>query len=367
MKRIGYLFDKICDQENIRKAIRNASKGKRDRHYVRRVLRREDEAIEYIANLLKSGQYTPKPNRTKTIRDGACGKIRNITIPAFFPDQIIQWAVIQVLEPEFHRSMYRYCCGSVPGRGCLDAKKYVERMLRKKDSKYVMQLDIRKFFPSASSEKMKELLARRIKDRDVLKLLGVIIDHGGEGLPIGYYSSQWLSNFYLQKLDHFIKEELRIPYYVRYVDDMILAGPNKRKLHKARLKIQEYLESNQYGVSLKDNWQLWRKNTRPLDFLGYRFYEDHTRMRKRLFYHLMRTVRRIRSKGLNEPRARRFLSLIGWGKHIPFKEYYLSKIRPIVSQKAAKRYISRLDKRRQKGGCQCAMHSIRSQCVAVAT
>ena len=346
MKRIGNLYDKICQEDNIRLAIRNASKGKRHRRQVRRVLEQEDRAVEQIIATLRSGSYTPRPARTKIIRDGAAGKEREITIPAFYPDQIIQWAVMQVLEPVFMKGMYRYCCGSVPGRGGLAAKRYVERALKEKKSRYILKLDIRKFYPSVSHAKLKQLLAKRIKDKPLLALLGTIIDRGGPGLPIGFYSSQWFANFYLQEVDHYIKQELKIPYYVRYVDDMVLMGPNKRKLHRARMALQGYLSSNAYELAVKDNWQLWRKGTRPLDFVGYRFYTNRIRLRRRLFYRITATVRRIRERGLNIRRAGRFLSLMGWCKRIPFRRYYVERIRPILPKWEARRYISRWELRR---------------------
>ena len=344
MKRIGYLYEKICDRENIKAAIRNASKGKRDREYVRRISENADYYADEISEMLKSKNYTFHPNRHKTIKDGASLKERDITIPVFYPDQIIHWAVVQVLQPIFTKGMYRYSCGSVPRRGGIYAKNYIEKVQRKKDARYVLKLDIRKFFPSVPHSELKKLLARKIKDKDTLSLLYAIIDNGGEGLPIGYYTSQWFSNFYLQWIDHYIKETLKIKYYVRYVDDMVLIDPNKRKLRKAMRELSERLKG--YGLKIKENWQLWKRYSRPIDFVGYRFYEKYTLLRKRLLLRLMRTVKRISQFGLNIQQARRFNSLIGWGTHINFRNFYVGKIKPTVSKGLAKRYISRHDKRR---------------------
>lgn len=348
MKRIGYLYEQIYSVENIKLAIRNAAKGKHDRGYIRKILNNSDYYANIISESLRTNTYQLSPNRYKTIKDGASQKERNITIPAFYPDQIIQWAVVQVLQPVFMRGMYSYCCGSVPGRGGLKAKKYIKRVQRKKDARYVLKLDIRKFFPSVSHDKLKQLLRKKIKDQNTLNLLSAIIDNGGKGLPIGYYTSQWFSNFYLQEMDHYIKEVLHIKYYVRYVDDMVLIGPNKRKLRKAMHSLMAYLSEEGYELELKDNWQLWRIYSRPLDFVGYRFYKSYTLLRKKLLYRLTRTVRRIKRYGLNIQRARRFNSLIGWGAHINFKEYYLARIKPIISKRIAKRYISEYDKRKAR-------------------
>ena len=74
-------------------------------------------------------------------------------------------------------------------------------------------------------------------------LINAIID-SHQGLPIGNYTSQWFANFFLQGLDHFIKEQLHVKYYIRYVDDLVLLGSNKRNLHKVRELVQNYLEGH---------------------------------------------------------------------------------------------------------------------------
>ena len=81
----------------------------------------------------------------------------------------------------------------------------------------------------------------KIKDKEFIQLISRVLENGGKGLPIGYYTSQWFSNFYLEGLDHLIKEQLDIKVYIRYVDDMLLVESNKRKLQKAIPTIKGYL------------------------------------------------------------------------------------------------------------------------------
>lgn len=341
MKRIGNLYEQIYDVENVKLAIKNASKGKHDRPYVRRVVKNVDKYAVIISEMLRKREFVCGTNRTRTIIDGSCRKTREITVPQFYPDQIVHWAIIQVLEPIVMKGMYRYSCGSVPGRGGTDAMRYVRRVYHKRKARYVLKMDVHKFFPSIRHDKLKALLRHKIKDKETLELLDKIIDSGGNGLPIGFYTSQWLSNFYLEEADRYIKEVLQIRYYVRYVDDMVLIDSNKRKLHRAKRQLEEWLRSEGYGLEIKGDWQLWKMGSRPLDFVGFRFYSDHIHMRKRLFYHLTKVTRDIKTKGLNINRARRYISLIGWGKRINFRKYYLQKLKPVLSKGAAKRYISR--------------------------
>ena len=69
----------------------------------------------------------------------------------------------------------------------------------------------------------------------------------------------------MQDLDHYIKEELKVKYYIRYMDDMILFHRNKKELHKIKIKIEEFLR--QEDLSLKENWQLFKVDSRPIDFI----------------------------------------------------------------------------------------------------
>lgn len=349
MKRVGYIYEKICSVENLQKALDKASKGKKNKPYVRRILQNRDKLIQRLHEQLMRGEFTPGRNRHKTIIEQPCGKARDITVPKFFPDHVIHWAVCLQLQPIFMRGMYRYCIGSVPGRGGHDGKKQIEKMLRENKMRYILKLDIRKFFQSIDHEKLKELFRRKIKDRKALWLIDTIIDAGGDGLPIGYYTSQWFSNFYLEQLDHFIKEELKIKFEVRYVDDIVLADTNKRKLHKARLQIAEFLRVNGFRVNIKGNWQLWKIHTRPLDFLGFRFYKNKTLLRKRIFYRFMRRVRRVKKKGYCTVQTARGISAgLGWLKHIPGgRHFYLNSVKPIISKKELRKIVSAADKRKR--------------------
>lgn len=351
MKRIGYLYEKICSIENLNVALKKACQGKHDKQFVKRIIANQNYYIDKLHKDLINETYTLSPNAYKTIKENSSGKVREITVPQFYPDQIIHWAVCLQLKDVFMKGMYHYCCGSVPGRGNLYAKKYIDKIYKKdKKVRYIMKLDIKKFFPSISNGKLKELLTSKIKDKKALRLVNAIIDNGGDGLPIGYYTSQWLSNFYLGKLDHFIKQELKIRHYIRYVDDMVLIDTNKRKLHRARTAINEFLTTHKYKVVIKGNWQLWKIHSRPLDFLGYRFYKEKTLLRKRIFIALSRKVSKInKTCKCSVKNARGLTSYFGWLKHIPSgKHYYLNYIKPIVSKKKLRKIISVFDKQERR-------------------
>lgn len=145
MKRVGYLYEKMCDLSLIRYAIRKAAQGKTYKHYIRKVLQNEEAYALRIQEMLVNESVKLSPNRQITIYDRSCSKERIITVPKFFPDQILHWVVMLVIEPIITKGMYRFNCGSVPTRGGMEAKRYVERALKDEKIRYVAKLDISKF------------------------------------------------------------------------------------------------------------------------------------------------------------------------------------------------------------------------------
>lgn len=341
MKRAGHLFESICNIENIQLAINNASKGKRDRKAVQQVLQNRDEAARRIREMLISMSFQTKPYREFTIKDGAHKKERTIYCPAFYPDQIIHWALMQIIQPIIMKGMYEFNCGSIPGRGMHYGKRYIERWLRRdrKHTKYCLKLDIKKYYPHIDLDVLKGQFRRRIKDESALWLIDCIIDSHNEGLPIGNYTSQWWANFYLQDLDHYIKEVLHIKYYMRYMDDMVLLGNNKKELHKARKLIAEFIAP--MGLTLKENWQVFRVDKRDIDFLGFRFYRNRTTLRRRNALRIRRRFKRAYKKGkITVKDARALLSYLGWITHSNSHNYYMKYIKPYVNIKKLKEVVS---------------------------
>lgn len=348
MKRVGYLYEKMCDIDTVRRAIRNAAKGKNNRPYIAKILGDIEHYAQEILNMLQTETVRLSPNTYQNIFDTSCMKYRLITVPRFYPDQIIHWLIIMAIQPILERGMYRYCCGSIPNRGGMDAKAYVETAIQDGKMRYVAKLDISKFFNNVNPNILLSMFERKIKDRKMISLIEKVLRNGGDCLPIGYYTSQWFSNFFLEGLDHYIKEQLHIKYYVRYVDDMVLVDSNKRKLHKAVKAINEYLHT--IGLSLKNTWQVWKLHSRPIDFVGYRFYKHRTVLRKKIFFRLCRRIRKVKRTGRISPhQAMSILSLLGWLSHINAREWYKKKIYPYAPKNKLKRIVSNHSKKLNGG------------------
>jgi len=205
------------------------------------------------------------------------------------------------IQPIIERGMYRHTCGSIPGRGTIDGVNVVQKWLRddRKHTKYCLKLDIQKFYDSIDHSVLMRQFERVIKDERILQLIGKIVDTTQIGVPIGNYTSQWFANFHLQQLDHLIVEKMGnrscggAAHFVRYVDDMVIFSSNKRKLHKINKKIHEYLYSVLHLV-VKKNWQVFKVESRGVDFLGYVFFHKYTKVRARNFLAFTRHARKIR-------------------------------------------------------------------------
>lgn len=339
MKRYGWLYEQAFTKENIHEAIIHASKGKRSRAIVIRILSDIDHYVDEIYNMMWSYSFTPSPYTKKTIRDGSSGKIRELSKPLFYPDHIVHWCIYLVLYPIIIKSLIPKTYSSLKGRGQIYGQRFIKKQLRnKRATKYYLKVDIRKFYPSVNTDKLMVMLEHKIKDRKMLDLIQSILNME-DGLPIGMILSQLLANYYLSDIDMMFNSK----YYNRYADDIVIFGSNKRKLHQTLKQLNEDLEKK--GLKLKSNYQIYRTDLQPLDYMGYRFYRDKITLRKRILYRMNRRVIDW-DKEHNTKNACRIMSYMGWIKHSDSYNLYLERIRPRVNFYEVKEKI----RRRQEHG-----------------
>lgn len=348
MKTYKHLMEKIASEENIKAAIMNASKKKRNRKDVKEVLQDIDTHTEKIQKILLSGTYEAHIDTPCVINEGTHHKVRRIRKPHFKYDQIIHHCIIQVLQPIFSKPMYEYSCGSIPKRGAYYGKKRIEKWLRNdvKNTKYVFKMDIKHFYESVDKEILKQMLERKIRDKQAMELINKVIDSCERGLPLGNYTSQWFANFMLTPLDHYIKEQLHAKYYMRYMDDIVIFGRNKKELHKIRREIEKYLREK-LKLKIKENWQIFRfeykGRGRPLDFMGWQFYRDKTILRKSIFIRIMRKARKV-GKHTTIKGAQGMISYMGYIKHTDTYGSYAQYIRPYVNIGKLKKFVAKRER-----------------------
>ena len=347
MKRVGFLYEKLCNRDLLVAAFKCASRGKKKKAYVIPYLENMDYYVDLLLKWLTNKTLVLSDNPKKTIYEKSAQKTREIIVPKFFPDQVVHWAYCIVMRPIFMKGMYKWNCGSIEGRGIYYGIERVYKELQKDKARYILKTDFKKYYQSINTEKLLELVKRKIKDEDMIWLTKLILDNGGDGLPIGYYTSQWFANFYLQNIDHFVKEELRVPFYIRYIDDLVFIDSNKKRLHNTKNKLDEKLANEHYSIVIKDNWQVWKKDTRPMNFLGYKIVGNQKRMRHRAWIMLNRIPRKVEKVGYcTVKRAESFISRLGWLVNCSNGiRYYLEKIKQKLSKGEACKIVSLYQKK----------------------
>lgn len=268
MKRVGNLYEKIYSIENLELAYKNAVKGKKynSKNRVKIILSIQKDLINQEYKVSKYSVFTIFDKKERII----------YSLP--LRDKIIQHAILQIISPIFIRCFISQTYSCIPKRGVHKALKAVKLGLKDKNLKYCLKIDIKKYYPSINISILKYFLRRKFKDRKLLSLLDSIIDSHIQGIPIGSYISQIFGNFYLTYFDHWVKETLKIKYYYKYMDDIIILHNSKDYLHYIKDEIESYL----YNVlDLKfSKWQIFPINSRGVNFVGYVIYPTHIKIRK---------------------------------------------------------------------------------------
>lgn len=336
-KRLGYIItEENVTEELCKAAIKCAAKKKTRRYSVRRVLKNLDSYAKKLRRLILDGTYEPSPYKECHIIDRGSKKHRVLHKPKFFPDQCIHHAVIRLIKPKLKSRLDTYAISGITGKGTGYGYKAICRWLSKdpRHTKYCLKCDVRHCYENIKPEVIMKIFQKFIKDKKYLALMKKIA-YSHTSLPLGNYTSSWIENLVLLELDKIC--HANCAHYLRYVDDFILLGPNKKKLRNMLLKISLCLAEQ--GLWLKKNYQIFPVDKRGIDMLGFRFYHTHTLLRKRALLGFLRVIRKWK-KRKTPFRARSLLSRIGntkWYASKNFKEKYLKGI----SRKELRRYANR--------------------------
>ena len=266
MKRHGDLYRKIISEENLKLAYQKSRKGKAWQRNVKEIDQRQEYYLSELLHILQNKEYKTSQYKTKMIYEP---KFRTIYILPYYPDRILQHAIMNVLEPIWDKLFIydSYACRQGKGqhKGSLRCMQFVKR------NKYCLKCDISKFYPSVNHEKLLKIIKRKIKCKDTLLLLEEIINsiEGESNVPIGNYLSQWFGNLYMNELDQLIKHKYHIKDYIRYCDDFLLFSNSKEKLNQMKLIIEKFItEQLKMKLSKCDLFPV----TQGVDFLGYRHF-----------------------------------------------------------------------------------------------
>ncbi len=278
-------FERLSSLEGLWAAWLRCRKGKRRQPRIAAFDLDADTHVCRLHRSLSSGAYWPRPYRMTVVQDP---KTRLIAAPAI-ADRIVHNALLAEIGPTFERGFidqsYACCTGRGPHRAVLEYLRWLRRY------RFHLSLDVRRYFASMHHDTLLGLFAHRLRDRRTLALIRDLLAAGGRvyrsalavktlgldadpvpagcGMPLGGYLSHWSGGFYLDGLDHFVKRELKIRGFLRYMDDSVCFGDDRAELEDAREAIRDWLWTER-RLTLKRRRDAVQPTSQPGTFLGFR-------------------------------------------------------------------------------------------------
>jgi RNA-directed DNA polymerase len=291
MRRAKNLFPSVIALENLGRAFRAASRGKRDQAEVQDFEHHLEHRLWAIRGGLEAGAWRWGAYREFLISDPK----RRVIRAAPFCDRVVHHAIFAVLDPVLRRRFIADTFACIPGRGTHRAfRRFQTFVAERRGEGWVVQCDVASYFASVDHGVLRALLERSIGDRGLLDLLASLVDHGaaapGKGMPIGNLTSQLFANLYLDPLDHLVKEELRVRHYLRYMDDFLLLAGDRREGRALRARIEAFL-GERLLLRLNPRRVILAPLGAPRDVLGYvRHGDGRVRVRRRSVRRLVRRI-----------------------------------------------------------------------------
>lgn len=282
-KTYNNLFSSIFTKENLYLAYEDAKKGKRKKREVFEFGVNLVANIEDLHNRIHTDSYFPDPYYIFTVSEP---KPREIYAPSF-RDIVVQHAIYRIIYSIFNSTFISTSFACRKGYGTHKCTDKAQRYMRACDGEeYYHQLDIRKFFSNIDRDILRVLIEKKIKD---MRLVDIMMMFTGKdkGIPIGNLLSQLYALIYLNSLDHFVKENLRIKKYIRYVDDFVIFGVSRLQCKYYKDLIVNFLKDLKLELS-KFNIKKIRKG---INFVGYRTWKNKRFIRKYTLYKFFRAVR----------------------------------------------------------------------------
>ena len=292
-------FEKMLEAHN------RASKGKKGKKEVNLFEMNLETNIVKILDDIRNGKYRFGEYREFVIYEPKKRIIKSLP----YRDRVVhQWYIEEFIKPYFMKVFINETYACLDEKGTHKAVYNVQKQMRVAKNiygsdYYVLKTDIKKYFYSIDKSILMNILKKRISDKRLLEFSYLILDDGTNiGIPIGNYTSQFFANIYLNELDHYVKDELKIKLYTRYMDDQIFLLKNKEEAKKVFLQVEKY-------ITEKLNLRLNKKskyfpNKKGIDFCGYVIFPTHIKLRKRFKNKLKKNINlwvKLKSKSrLNE-------------------------------------------------------------------
>ena len=313
MKAIENIYDEMCSYEELYNAYLSARRQKRYRGEVMRFADNLEENLWEIHRELMAQTYEVGRYRKFYVHEP---KIR-LVMALKFKDRVVQWAIYQKLMPFYDRLFIEDSYACRKGKGVHKARdkfQYWMRQVNRKPGKwYYLKLDISKYFYRIDHQILIEILSRRIKDERLMRLLSEIINsrnerfglpeglspddctpdmwRGDVGMPIGNLTSQMFANVYLNELDQYCKHQLKIHYYIRYMDDIVILSDSKDYLKTAKETLRAFLR-DKLRLSLNGKTAI-RPCGLGIEFCGYYMHPTHRKLKRQTARRIKRSMKHM--------------------------------------------------------------------------
>jgi len=310
VKTYKNLYEQVYDYDNLYHAYLEARKSKRFR----------DEVLEYSANLEENLINLQNHLIYQSYRVGNYKRViiripkKRIIMVLPFNDRVLQWAIYRVVNPLFTRSYISDSYGCIVNRGDLKCVRRIQYWLKllehEKKPAYILSMDIRKYFFRIPHDIMLKTLRKKIADERLMWLFETIVKSKTTafglstdvddvemtemlwdvGMPVGSLNSQMIANIVLNELDQYVKHIMKVPYYLRYMDNFIIISDDKAELHRQKEIIQRFLHNE---LRLDFSYAEVSRARDGIEFAGYRVWADKLHIRKSTALRMKRNTRHV--------------------------------------------------------------------------
>jgi retron-type reverse transcriptase len=344
MKTYNNLFREISSLKNLNRAYLKARKGKSKKYYVLKFEENLEYELKKLQEELLNHSYKPKPLKKFIIRDPKTRKIH----ASAFRDRVIHHAIVNPIEPIFERIFICDSFASRKDKGTHLALKRLQSFMYKVSRNgrliknainnnqiegYCLKTDIKSYFDNVDHEILIRILNKKIDDIEAIWLVYQVLKNfegkeKGKGMPLGNLTSQFFANVYLNELDYFVKHELKVKYYIRYVDDFIILHRSKKRLEFYRKKIEEFV-NKELNLNLHPDKTNILSLANGLDFLGYKIFYHYKLLKKRNIRKFLKCIK-IYKEGLIS--KEKFLDFYnGWEGYAKWANTYKLRKKLILS------------------------------------
>lgn len=312
MEKHRHVFEQMYDYETLYGGYLLARRGKRFK----------DQVLQYTSNLEENLIDAQNNLIWKSYEVGQAHQFyeyfpkKRIIYALPFADRVINCAAYNTLIPIYQKSYYEHSYGSIAGKGPIKAAKQLQYWIRlvgnKPEPWVLVKCDVAKFFFRIPFEVQMRELMRPIDDPQMEWFLDTALRGNGQafglpldvvdvalcdrvagiGMPVGSLLSQTTANVVMNRTDQFMKRELHVPYYMRYMDDMIFLVPRKAEAHEILRALSEFLQS-ELGLNLNNKTAIMKPDA-GVEFVGKRIWPEKMELRRSTSLYMKRHLNYIR-------------------------------------------------------------------------